>query len=387
MEFEAWWLILFPAVFGLGWLAARVDIKHVLADSRLLPRQYFEGLNHLLNDRTDKAVEVFVDLARNHSESIELQFALGHLFRRKGEIERAIRMHQKLLGRPELKQHEKHNAQYELALDFMKAGLFDRAEELFGQLGETDLSRAARRHLLGIYQQEKEWHKAIEAAQQLRDTSHTYQHEIAEFYCELATAAITRSQPAEARQYLQQALAEHRKCVRANLILGDLAAGEGQYEAAIEAWLRIESQDHRFLPFAARKLLDAYDRQGRAEEGTALLRGFLSTYPELDMLDVVYERIAATEGAEAAYGWLREELRRNPTQAGLVKLLAAQAADAPPERRAETDTMLRLTQEATRGLSMYHCAACGFKARQYFWHCPACNEWESFLPARGQAKA
>jgi len=387
VEFEAWWLILFPLCFGLGWLAARVDIRHILSDSKLLPRQYFEGLNHLLNERTDKAVEVFVDLARNHNETIELQFALGHLFRKKGEIERAVRMHQKLLDRPELKPFEKQTAQFELALDFMKAGLFDRAEELFGKLDDTEFARSARRHLLDIYQQEKEWHKAIETAQQLRDTSHTYQHEIAEFYCELATGAMTRSQPQEARQFLQQALAEHRKCVRANLLLGDLAAAEGNFPAAVEAWLRIESQDHRFLPFAARKLLDAYDKQGKPEEGTALLKGFLATYPELDMLDVVVERLAATESEQSAYDWLREELRRNPNMAGLLKLLEAQAKAAPPERQAELDTMLRLTQEATRGLSMYHCASCGFKARQYFWRCPACNDWESFLPSRGQLKA
>ncbi|MBL8506872.1 lipopolysaccharide assembly protein LapB [Chitinimonas sp. JJ19] len=387
MEFEAWWLILFPLCFGLGWLAARVDIRHILSDSKLLPRQYFEGLNHLLNERTDKAVDVFVDLARNHSETIELQFALGHLFRKKGEIERAIRMHQKLLARPELKLFDKQSATFELALDFMKAGLFDRAEELFGKLDDTEFARAARRHLLDIYQQEKEWHKAIETAQQLRDTSHTYQHEIAEFYCELATAAMTRSQPQEARQFLQQALAEHRKCVRANLLLGELAANEGQYEAAIDAWLKIESQDHRFLPFAARKLLDAYDKLAKSEEGTALLKGFLSTYPELDMLDVVVERIAAQESELAAYEWLREELRRNPNMTGLLKLLEAQAKAAPPERQAELDTMLRLTQESTRGLSMYHCASCGFKARQYFWRCPACNDWERFLPARGQTRS
>lgn len=387
MEFEAWWLILFPFCFGLGWLAARVDIRHVLADSKLLPRQYFEGLNHLLSDRTDKAVEVFVDLARNHSETVELQFALGHLFRKKGEIERAIRMHQKLLARPELKAFEKQSAQFELAMDFMKAGLFDRAEELFGKLDDTEFVRASRRHLLDIYQQEKEWKKAIETAQQLRDTSHTYQHEIAEFYCELATAAITRSQPADARQFLHQALAEHRKCVRANLLLGDLALNEGQFDAAIEAWLKIESQDHRFLPFAARKLLDAYDRLGKPDEATALLKGFLSTYPELDMLDVLVERIASTETDDAAHEWLREELRRNPNMMGLLKLLEAQAKAAPAERRAELDTMLRLTQEATRGLTMYHCASCGFKARQYFWRCPACNDWESFLPTRGKAHA
>lgn len=387
MDFEAWWLILFPVVFGLGWLAARVDIKHVLADSKLLPRQYFEGVNHLLNERTDKAVEVFVDLARNHSETVELQFALGHLFRRKGEIERAIRMHQKLLARPELKAFEKQSAQYELALDFMKAGLFDRAEELFAQLEDTEQSRAARRHLLDIYQQEKEWNKAIDIAQQLRDTSHTYQHEIAEFYCELAAQAMTRSQPAEAQQFLQQALAEHRKCVRANLLIGDLAMAEDRPEDAIEAWLKIESQDHRFLPFAAPKLLDAYDKLGKEEEGTALVKGFLGSYPELDMLDLVYERIARISGIEQASDYLSERLRQNPSMTGYAKLLEARAALAPFERKADIEGLRKVILDNSRSQAMYHCAACGFKARQYFWHCPACSEWESFLPARGQTKA
>lgn len=387
MEFEAWWLILFPVVFGLGWLAARVDIKHVLADSRLLPRQYFEGVNHLLNDRTDKAVEVFVDVARHHSETAELQFALGHLFRRKGEIERAIRMHQKLLARPELKPFEKQSAQFELALDFMKAGLFDRAEELFGQLVDSELGRSARRHLLDIYQQEKEWKQAIAVAQQLRDTSHTYQHEIAEFYCELASQAMTRSQLGEAKQYLQKALTEHRKCVRANLLIGDLAMLEGQVDEAVTTWLKIESQDYRFLPFAAPKLLEAYDKLGRGDEGTALLKGFLGSYPELDMLDLVYDRIARQSGIEVAANYLSEQLQKNPSMPGYAKLLEGRAVLAPIERKADIEGLRNVLVENGRSQAMYHCAACGFKARQYFWHCPACGEWESFLPARGQTKA
>lgn len=386
MEFEAWWLILFPLLFGLGWLAARIDIRHVLSDSKLLPRQYFEGVNHLLNDRSDKAVEVFVDLARNHNETVELQFALGHLFRRKGEIERAIRMHQKLLARPELKPFEKQNAQFELALDFMKAGLLDRAEELFALLDETDHARAARRHLLDIYQQEKEWRKAIEVAQQLRDTSHTFQHEIAEFYCELANQAVTRSQLGEAHQYLQQALAEHRKCVRANLILGDMAFAEGRFADAIEAWLKIESQDHRFLPFAAAKLLEAYDKLGRAEEGTALLKGFLASYPELDILDLLYERIAGASGTEPAADFLSERLKDRPSMLGYARLIEARTQLAPPEHKADMEAIRKVMLDNSRSQAMFHCVQCGFKARQYFWHCPACNEWESFFPSRGQPK-
>jgi len=165
MEIEYWWLLALPLFFAMGWLAARIDIKHLLTESRALPRSYFKGLNFLLNEQPDKAIEAFIEVVKVEPQTIELHFALGSLFRRRGEVERAIRMHQNLVERDDLPEQQKLDALYELAQDYLKAGLLDRAEELFARLKGTTHSEAALRYLLDIYEQEKDWLKAIDIAQ------------------------------------------------------------------------------------------------------------------------------------------------------------------------------------------------------------------------------
>jgi lipopolysaccharide assembly protein B len=161
MEFELWWLLGFPLFFALGWMAARIDIKQLLSESRALPMSYFKGLNFLLNEQPDKAIEAFIEVVKVDPQTVELHFALGSLFRRRGEVERAIRMHQNLLDRPDLRGEQRLQALYELAQDFLKAGLLDRAEELFGKLEGTAYQQQGLRFLLEIYEQEKDWKKAI----------------------------------------------------------------------------------------------------------------------------------------------------------------------------------------------------------------------------------
>src|SRR5262247_3794838 len=156
MEFEFWWLIAFPVFFGLGWLAARIDIKHLVTESRTVPRSYFRGLNFLLNEQPDKAIEAFIEVVKVDPETVELHFALGSLFRRRGEYDRAIRMHQNLLERADLGAEQKLQAQMELGQDYLKAGILDRAEEVFTRLEKTGQGIAARRFLLEIYEQEKD---------------------------------------------------------------------------------------------------------------------------------------------------------------------------------------------------------------------------------------
>jgi lipopolysaccharide biosynthesis regulator YciM len=385
-DFQFWWLLAFPLFFVLGWLAARIDIKQVLTESRSLPAAYFKGLNYLLRGDTNKAVEVYVNIAKTHTETIELQFILGHLFRSRGELERAIRMHQRLLERKDISAAQVQTARYELALDFMKAGLFDRAEELLQELQDSNYAREARRTLLDIYQQEKEWQKAITVAQQLRETSHTYQHEIGQFYCELAANAILHSEAKQAIEFINKALHEHRKCARAHVLAGDLSFNQGLYAKAIACWEKIESQNPLYLALIARNMLTAYDKLNKPEAGTALIRGYLTKYPELDVLDVVYERILTTDGLEAAYEFVRKELQRHPTVPGLRKVFEAHMLIAPDQQKSELEIMVKLLHDNTREHAMYYCTHCGFKGRQYFWHCPACNEWEAFFPVRGLHK-
>jgi lipopolysaccharide biosynthesis regulator YciM len=380
IEFEYWQLLFFPLFFGLGWAAARVDIRHLVKESRALPRSYFQGLNFLLNEQPDRAIEAFVEAVQVDPQTIELHFALGSLFRRRGETERAIRMHQNLVGRDDLPQDLKLQALAELGQDYLKAGLLDRAEEIFDKLRDSELAEDAKRNLLEIYQLEKDWEKAIAIASELPDfASH---REIAEYYCELAAAEIMRSRRDLAAAYLQTAFERNRKCVRASLLLGDIQFQQDQLLAAIETWQRIEQQDPPYLALVAQRLLEAFRKLDRREEGLQLLRGYLEHYPSLDLLDVVFQLVLEGDGPEAAYKLVRDELKRNPTLLGFDKLLEARLLVVAPENRPDLDLAKGIVQGYTRRLARYRCDNCGFKARQFYWRCPACGGWETYSPKR-----
>jgi lipopolysaccharide biosynthesis regulator YciM len=386
-EIQLWWLLALPLFFVLGWIAARIDIKHLVRESRTLPRSYFKGLNFLLNEQPDKAIEAFLEAARVDPETIELHFALGNLFRRRGETDRAIRVHQNLIERDEslsqLSDAQRLHALAELGQDYLKAGLLDRAEEVFLKLRNTSRDEEALRCLLEIYQQEKEWQKAIDIAQQLPEHSgHIWQKQIANFHCELASGALLRNDLTEASLQLEVALSSNRKCVRATILQGELALAEGNTAAAIEAWQRVEQQSPIYLALVSGKLIEAFRREGREQQGIQLLRSWFELYPSLDLLDAVFQSELQGEGAEAAYQLVRDELRRNPTLLGLDKLLEAQILLAPQERRADLELIKNLVHNHTRRVARYCCDSCGFKARQFYWRCPACGGWETFPPKR-----
>lgn len=380
--FDYWQLLLIPLFFALGWAAARVDMRQVVHESRALPRSYFQGLNFLLNEQPDKAIDSFLEVAKVDSQTVELHFALGNLFRRRGETERAIRMHQNLIDRPDLDDEVRLHALSELGQDFLKSGLLDRAEEIFNKLVGTPFEDEAKRNLLEIYQVEKEWQKAIDLAREMPGVA--TQQQVAEFYCELAAGEIMRSRPDSARAYLAAAMEQNRKCVRASLLQGDLLLQEGNLSGAIDAWQRIEQQDPTYLALVAQRLLETYRKMSRRDEGTALLRGYLERYPSLDLLDVVYQQILEGEGNEAAYRLVRDELARNPTLLGLEKLMSARLPLAAPEIRPDVELAKTIIQGYTKRLSRYRCDNCGFKARQFYWRCPACGGWESYPPRRSE---
>jgi len=383
MDFELWWLFGFALFFGLGWLAARVDIKQLLSESRQLPRSYFKGLNFLLNEQPDKAIEAFIEVVKVDPETVELHFALGSLFRRRGETERAIRMHRNLLERSDLGAEQRLHAMVELGEDYLKAGLLDRAEEMFAKLKDSPHRTGALKSLIEIYQQEKDWMKAVETAGALeKDSGQSSQKEIANYYCELALTEATHSRPDGAKRHLESALSAHRKCVRANIILGDILAAAGDHAGAIEAWKQIEQQNPAYLALVAQRLLESHRTLGRAPEGLTLLRGYLSSFPSLDLLDVAFQSTLDSEGAESAYKLVKDELRRSQTLLGLDKMLEAQLLVTPAERRPELELVRNLVHSHTRRLARYLCENCGFKARQFYWHCPACGGWETYPPRR-----
>jgi len=383
MEFELCWLIALPLFFAFGWVAARIDIRHLVRESRSLPRSYFQGLNFLLNEQQDRAIEAFIEAVKVDPQTIELHFALGSLFRRRGEFDRAIRMHRNVIEREGLAEAERLNALSELGQDYLKAGLLDRAEEAFLKLRKTALGETAQKFLLEVYEQEKDWTRAIEIAQALPDSAgHLRQSEVANFHCEIASHEMTHSHPDEARRHLEAALAIHRNCARANILLGDLEAAAGNPEAAIEAWKAIEHQNAAYLSLVAQRLMDAHHRLGRAEQGLQLLRGYLEEHPSVDLLDAVFRSELDANGPQAAYVLVRDELSRNPTLLALERLLEAQLLVAPPEGRSDLDLVRNLIHTHTRRVARYRCSECGFKARQFQWRCPACGGWETYPPRR-----
>jgi lipopolysaccharide biosynthesis regulator YciM len=387
MEIEFWWLLVLPVFFVLGWLAARIDIKQLLRESRELPRSYFAGLNFLLNEQPDKAIEAFLEAARLDPETVELHFALGSLFRRRGETDRAIRVHKHLIERDasltQLSEDQRLHALSELGQDYLKAGLLDRAEEIFLKLLGSARDEEALRNLLEIYQQEKEWEKAITIAGRMPGhAEHVWQKAIAEFHCELASSDLVNGRFDAARARLDAALAANRKCVRATLMLGELEMKVGSGETALKIWQGIEQQNPVYLSLVAEKMMQVYRAREHEAAGVELLAAYLERHPSIDLLDTAFQAMLAVRGTEAAYALVRDELRRNPTLLGLEKLLEAQVLLAPPERRADLDLIKNLIHNHTRRVARYRCDDCGFKARQFHWRCPACGGWETFPPRR-----
>lgn len=383
MDFEIWWLFIIPLFFALGWVAARVDIKQLLSESRSLPHSYFKGLNFLLNEQPDKAIDSFIEIVKLDPETAELHFALGSLFCRRGEIERAIRVHQNLLSRPDLPREQQEQALYELGQDYLMAGLFDRAEETFNRLIDTQYGARARRALLDIYQRVKEWQRAIDAAQALQESgAGSRQKEIAQFYCELAQGELLKNNHAAAIALLGKALASDGMCVRATILSGDALLAQGDTEGAIDAWRRVEKQSMPHVALVAQRLMDAYRTVGRPQEGLNLLKAYLSEAPSIDLLDVVSRSTRDQEGLEAAYQQVIAELRRTPTLLGLDKLIETRMMLAPSEVRPELSMVKDLVHGYAQKLSRYQCGQCGFKARQFYWQCPGCNHWETYPPRR-----
>ena len=385
MEFEPWMLLIFPLFFGMGWWAARLDIKRLLSESTVLPESYFQGLNFLLNEQQDKAIEAFIEVVKIDPHTVELHFALGSLFRRRGEVDRALRMHHNLVDRADLDDDKRQQAIFELAQDYLKAGILDRAESLFYELKKTSYAKPALEFLLELFQKEHDWVKAIAAVEQLSTVSgESYGKLAAFFYCELAEEEIKIGNLNGARAHLQQALKECSVSVRATIMLGDMALAAGHVEEAISIWKGIEAQDAQYLPLVADRLLNAYISLGREAQGIELLRGYLVNYHSIDLLNVVFESILKFENAASAYQLVRDELERNPTLLGLDKLLEARLLEVSLDKRADIELVKDLVHKRTRNLAMYHCSHCGFKARKFYWHCPACQAWDSYAPRRDE---
>lgn len=384
MDMDIWWLLLpitlLPVFFGMGWFAARVDMKAVLKQAKTVPDGFYDSLDALVGRNSGKAARHLAEVVEQQPESYRLHLTLGKLYRQRGENDKAIAMHKALLSHPDTAGSRRERVSYELGLDYQSAGLVDRAEQIFLGLQQGNMAKEANEVLLNIYQQDRDWEKAVSTAALLSHDEQTYQFEIAQFYCEMAQAALFRSDFQAACSHVQAALEANRKCTRANMILGAVHHKTGDFAAAVAAYCAIEKQNHAYLGMIGEALYDAYDAQGKAAEGLNVLLGYARTFPQLDLLNVIYDKSLLLHGETAANQTVAELVRAKPDLNGVYRLLGLQIAGLNPELKTDADMMRGVVGRQLQKAVMYRCRHCHFKSQVFFWHCPACNKWETFTP-------
>ncbi len=386
MEFELWYLLSLPLLFAAGWFFRGFESRVRETDNAALPRSYFRGLNHLLNDQPDKAIDAFIEVVKLDSETIELHQALGNLFRRRGEFDRAVRIHTHLLNRADLPARQRSQALDELGQDYLKAGLLDRAEDAFVQLLQDRHHRFdALRALLRIYQMEREWLKAVDCARQLqREAGESHYVAISHYYCELASDALVRNDLEGAQRAIDEALTANRKSIRALILAGDIAAKRGAPDEALRQWRRVEEASAEHVPLIAARVADAMAAQGGEGEALNWLERALLDAPSIDLLDIVAHRATAWRGSATAENLIAQETQRHPSLLGFERLLEARMAinQSNGTDDGELRLLSSLLSNHTQKLARYRCSKCGFRAREFHWNCPGCSSWDTYPPRR-----
>ena len=377
-----WYFVLVPLAALAGWvIGRRGGERHSDNQVSKLSTTYFRGLNYLLNEQPDKAIELFLHVAELDKDTFETQVALGHLFRRRGEVDRAIRLHQGLVQRNDLSDAQRVQALLALGEDYMRSGLLDRAETVFSDLAKLD-DRApqALRHLIGIYQAERDWAQAIEKASRYEAvTGEPMGKLIAQFECELAERYRAAGDVAAARDAIVRAYAADSTSVRAGMLEGRLEFDAGNAAAAIRAYERAARHDSDYLPDILPTLLDCYARVGDPTGGRAFLTEMCEHYRGIAPVLALTRLVEAAEGVHAARDYLARQLKDRPSVRGEAALIDLSLADGT-----DPDLTLQDLKHVTEQLLVrnpsYRCNRCGFGARSHHWQCPSCKEWGSVKP-------
>jgi lipopolysaccharide biosynthesis regulator YciM len=376
-------LLLLPLAAASGWIAAKRSSRGNSETPRVQDPAYFKGLNYLLNEQPDKAIDVFIQMLEVDSDTVETHLALGNLFRRRGEVERAIRIHQNLIARPTLNRDHRAQALLELGKDYMRAGLFDRAENLFEELTETALyQKQALGNLLKIYEREKEWEKCLQVSRRLESLSgEQMSKERAHYHCELAEEAKAVKDLSLASKQLKQAQALDRNCTRASILLGQMEHEAGDHKAAIRTFQKVGQQDDGvYISEILPALADSYSKTNKSSELRSYLQQLYTQnqgYAEaLAMTDIIRQE----DGDAAAVSFLTGHLQKKPSLEGLEHLLDLPlqgSSDAP----ADILNMLRdLINKLLEEQQAYQCQSCGFGTKAMHWQCPSCHAWSSIKP-------
>ena len=378
MEFDLSWILLgLPVAFILGWVASRMDLRQLRLENRQTPKAYFKGLNYLLNEQQDQAIDAFIEAVQHDPDTSELHFALGNLFRRRGEYERAVRVHQHLLSRGDLSQADHDRAQHALALDYLKAGLLDRAEEALSKLEGTAHEAQAHLALLSIYERSRDWAKASVVAKKLGDSGQgSFQGRLAHYLCEEAESLDVAQHADQIVALLKQATEAAPNNARARMAL---AKTYEQTDRATEAYVTLENlaaQVPSSLPLVAPKLAALAQTLNCIPKALALLETSYAKTPSLDVLNAIVT-LHKAQGDNNTSGLFAKHLEREPSLVAATQWIANEKF----EHEEFHPQVQRALDRAAKPLQRYRCAACGFEASQHFWQCPGCQAWDSY-PAR-----
>jgi lipopolysaccharide biosynthesis regulator YciM len=379
MELDLQWLLIgLPLAFALGWMASRMDLRQFRRDNRDAPRAYFKGLNLLLNEQQDQAIDAFIEAVQSDPDTAELHFALGNLFRRRGDFDRAVRVHEHLLQRGDLKQHDRDRARRALAQDFMKAGLFDRAEQAWRALLSTGFAAEAQLALLQLYERSRDWRQAAEMAAALESAGRgDFGQRIAHHWCEIAEEADAQGRGADAQAAL--AMAEHAapQAPRPLVLAGRRLADAGRHGEAMTQWERL--REHQ--PAAFTLVGEDYARSAIAAGEVARARQVLQALFERSPGTSLAQALTLLEPADQAAQMQRlaHQLERQPTLSAAASLLQRPASIWP---EAALKGLRTVVGDAASSGQRYRCAACGFEAQHYFWQCPGCLSWDSYPAMR-----
>lgn len=385
MDTEAGIVLVVIGMVAAWWLGRRSARKSVVTDSDALPAHYFQGLNYLLNEQPDKAIEVFIKLIEVDSETIETHFALGNLFRRRGEVDRAIRIHQNLIVRPALTKAQRTQALYELGLDYMRSGILSRAEAVFQQLVDDEIRGiSSLKQMIEIYQQEREWQKAITTTEQLEQASGEHKTTlIAQYHCEIAEQHRQAGDFVQALCSVESALQQDPQCVRASLLAADFMLHEGNATDAIAMLKRVETQDADFLAEIFPLLIQAFEKTQDTAGALVYVRQLFQKHGGVSALLALAELIRKRDGEEQSAAFVAEQLRKKPSVRGLDQLIALSVERSSGQARDNLLVLKELTTTLLQNKPAYKCRHCGFNAKASHWQCPGCKTWNSLKPVEG----
>ena len=379
MDFDLQWLLLgLPLTFALGWLASRFDLRQWRREQKDSPKAYYKGLNLLLNEQQDKAIDAFIEAVQQDPDTSDLHFALGNLFRRRGEYERAVRVHEHLLHRADLPRSERDRARHALAQDFMKAGLFDRAEEAYKALDGTVFDTEARLALLTLHERSRDWRAAAEVAQKLEQRgTGSFASRISHYWCEIALEADAKHQTDEADAALKRAREAAPQAARPLVLAGQRAARRADHAEVLALWGVLMVAHPSAFNLVAREYAQSALASGETAAALVRLQELYQRTPTLDLLEAI-----ALLDANAAHQRERllAHLREHPSLSAAQGLLGQHADGAFSDT--ETKALRDAVGRAAQPLRRYRCAACGFEAQHYFWQCPGCSSWDSYPPQR-----